>query len=285
MASLKEVKGRITSVNNTLKITSAMRMIASVKLHRSQLAAAGLGPYQKALKEIFIETVAGQNSFKSVYTENRPVKRIAIVALSSNSSLCGSFNSNIEKAVNGAIEEYKSLGMTNIMLFPIGKKISKSLIHQKYSVASIDHSVVDKPTYSQCSKVAYDLMTIFREKRVDRIELIYNHFKSVASQVVMREIFLPVSTLSEERCKPTDYIFEPDREKIIDELIDKVLIFKIFAILRDSNAAEHAARTVAMQLASDNASKLIQELTVQYNKTRQQAITNELLDIMGGIAR
>ncbi|MFA5850570.1 MAG: ATP synthase F1 subunit gamma [Bacteroidales bacterium] len=285
MASLKEVKGRITSVNNTLKITSAMRMISSVKLHRSQLAAAGLGPYQRALKEIFIETVAGQANIKSVYTENRPVKRIAIVVLSSNSSLCGSFNANIEKVLKGVIDEYKSLGNMNIMLFPIGKKISKNLIHQKYSVESIDHSIVDKPTYTQCSKLAYDLMSLFREKRVDRIELIYNHFKSIASQVVTREIFLPVNSLNEVRSNPSDYIFEPGREIIVEELIDKVLSFKIFAIIRDSNAAEHAARTVAMQLASDNASKLIQELTVQYNKTRQQAITNELLDIMGGIAR
>ena len=128
-------------------------------------------------------------------------------------------------------------------------------------------------------------MSLIREKKVDRIELIYNHFKTIANQVVTREIFLPVNSLNEEKSNPADYIFEPGREKIIEELIDKVLTFKIFAILRDSNAAEHAARTVAMQLASDNATKLIQELTVKYNKTRQQAITNELLDIMGGIAR
>ena len=285
MASLKEVKGRITSVNNTLKITSAMRMISSVKLHRSQLAAAAISPYQRALKEIFIETVAGQANIKSVYSENRQVKRIAIVALSSNSSLCGAFNANIEKAVKSVIEEYKKLGKENILLFPLGKKISKTLTHQKYTIEIIDYSIADKPTYSQCSQLANNLMSLFREKKVDRIELIYNHFKTIATQVVTREIFLPVKPSGEEKSNPTDYIFEPDREIIAKELIDKVLTFKIFAILRDSNAAEHAARTVAMQLASDNATKLIQDLTVQYNKTRQQAITNELLDIMGGIAR
>lgn len=285
MASHKEIKERITSVNNTLKITSAMRMISSVKLHRSQLAAAGIGPYQRALKEIFIETAAGQTEGSSVYMENRKIKKVAIVALSSNSSLCGAFNSNIEKTVKNVIEEYKSLGKENIMLFPVGKKISKALIHLKYPVESINSGIADKPTYALCSELASNLMSLFRDKNVDRIELIYNHFKTTNNQVVTREVFLPLDSLHEERGNPSDYIFEPDREKIINELIDKVLTFKIFAIIRDSNAAEHAARTVAMQIASDNATKLIQELTVQYNKSRQQAITNELLDIMGGIAR
>ncbi len=285
MASLKEVKGRITSVNNTLKITSAMRMISSVKLHRSQIAAAGMGPYQKALKEIFIETAAGQNDLKSAYMDNRKIKRVAIVAISSNSSLCGAFNANIEKAVKSAIEEYISLGKENIMLFPIGKKISKSLVNHKYPVESINAGIADKPTYTLCSQLASDLMSLFKNKNVDRVELIYNHFKTTANQEVTREIFLPLNSMNEERGNPSDYIFEPAKETIINELIDKVLTFKIFAIIRDSNAAEHAARTVAMQIASDNATKLIQELTVQYNKTRQQAITNELLDIMGGIAR
>lgn len=284
MASLKEVKGRIASVNNTLKITSAMRMISSIKLHRSQLASASLNPYQKALMDIFIDTTAGQNDITSPYIKNRPVKRVAIVAISSNSSLCGAFNVNIEKAVKSVIEEY-NIGNENILLFPIGKKISKALTRQKYSIENVDFTLADKPKYVKCARLANELMSHFREQSVDRVEIIYNHFKTTATQVVTREQFLPLNSIGKKKVKPTNYIFEPIKEQIIDKLISNVLIFKIFAILCDSNAAEHAARTVAMQLASDNATKLIQELTVQYNKTRQQAITNELLDIMGGASR
>lgn len=171
------------------------------------------------------------------------------------------------------------------MLFPVGKKISKALTNQKYSIENIDFSLVDKPTYPLCAQLAYKLMLLFRENRVDRVDLIYNHFKTTANQVVKREIYLPLNSFNEIKNNPSDYIFEPGKEEIIEELIDKVLVFKIFAILWDSNAAEHASRTVAMQLASENATKLIQELTVQYNKSRQQAITTELLDIMGGVAR
>lgn len=285
MASLKEVKVRIASVNNTLKITSAMRMISSVKLHRAQYAVTNLIPYQKALKDILMETLAGQGDIRSPYLEVRETKRVAIVAVSSNSSLCGAFNVNIEKMVKSVIDEYKNLGNENIMLFPIGKKISKALTNHHYSIENVDFSMVDKPNYTQCAELALKLMELFRKHTVDRVEIIYNHFNTIANQAVTRERYLPMNSLNDIKKQPTDYILEPDREKIIEELLDKVLAFKIFAVLMDSNASEHAARAVAMQLATENAKKLIQELTVQYNKTRQQAITNELLDIMGGVSR
>ncbi len=284
MASLKEIKIRIASVNSTLKITSAMRMISSAKLHRAQVAAKNLIPYQNALKDILTETLAGQEGQSSPYQEVREVKRVAIVAVSSNSSLCGAFNVNVEKMVKSVIEEYQNLGKENIILFPIGKKISKSLSHN-YSIEKTDFKIVDKPDYVQCSAIAMKLMELFKTNAVDRVEIIYNHFNTTANQVVLRERYLPMSSFTDIKSTPADYILEPGREEIISELLDKVLAFKIFAILMDSNASEHAARMVAMQLATENAKKLIQELTVQYNKSRQQAITNELLDIMGGMAR
>ncbi|MFA6334753.1 MAG: ATP synthase F1 subunit gamma [Bacteroidales bacterium] len=283
MASLKEIKIRIASVNSTLKITSAMRMISSAKLHRSQSAVKNLIPYKNALNDILIETLAGQEGIQSPYFEVREIKRVAIIAVSSNSSLCGAFNVNVEKMVKSVIEEYKNLGKDNIILFPIGKKISKAL-SRHYSIEKTDFKMVDKPNYTECAELASKLTELFRDNAIDRVEIVYNHFNTTANQVVTRERYLPMNSFNDVKSLPTDYILEPDRAGIIEELLDKVLTYKILAILMDSNASEHAARMVAMQLATENAKKLIQELTVQYNKSRQQAITNELLDIMGGMA-
>lgn len=283
MASLKEIKIRIASVNSTLKITSAMRMISSAKLHRSQSAVKNLIPYKNALNDILIETLAGQDGIQSPYFEVREIKRVAIIAVSSNSSLCGAFNVNVEKMVKSVIEEYKNLGKDNIILFPIGKKISKAL-SRHYSIEKTDFKMVDKPNYTECAELASKLTELFRDNAIDRVEIVYNHFNTTANQVVTRERYLPMNSFNDVKSLPTDYILEPDRAGIIEELLDKVLTYKILAILMDSNASEHAARMVAMQLATENAKKLIQELTVQYNKSRQQAITNELLDIMGGMA-
>ena len=285
MASLKEVKTRIASVNNTLKITSAMRMIASFKLHKAQIASSNMIPYQKALREMLIETICGQHENISPYLVSREVKRVAIVSVSSNSSLCGAFNANVEKAAKVVIEEYKHLGMENIILFPIGKKISKALTNSHFTVETTDFSLSDKPNFSKCAHITGQLMKLFKEQSIDRVEVIYNHFKTSATQAVTRETLLPLTFTNEVKKQTTDYILEPDKTTIIEDLTGKVLIYKIYAILLDSNASEHAARTVAMQLATENAKNLIQELTVQYNKTRQQAITNELLDIMGGASR
>jgi len=285
MASLKEVKARIASVNSTLKITSAMRMISSSKLHRAQQAISNLTPYHLALKDILNETLSEGGDFKSKYTEIRPIKRVAIVAVSSNTSLCGAFNVNIEKLLQRAIDEYKSLGMENVIIFPVGKKITKHLKSQGYTIEDVNPSLSDKPDYTESSQLAARLMTLYREGLVDHVEIIYTHFKSMATQIPNREQFLPVITKESDVSQSEYYIFEPDWNHIVTELIEKILYSSIYTILSDSVAAEHAARTVAMQLASDNATKLIQELTVLYNKTRQQEITNELLDILGGSAR
>ncbi len=285
MASLKEVKLRIASVNNTLKITSAMRMISSVKLRKAQQAVNGLIPYQNALKDILTETTSGVVSANSPYQNIREIKKVGIVAISSNTSLCGSFNVNIEKSVKSVLEEYSKLGTENIIIYPIGKKITKAFSKLNYTYHEADPKIIDKPAYSDCSLIASNLMDLFLNHSLDRVEIIYNHFKSTSTQIVTRELFLPIITTESELNQPGDYILEPDREAIVHVLLEKVLTFKLFSILVDSTAAEHAARTVAMQMATENAKKLIQELTVQLNKTRQQAITNELLDIMGGVSK
>jgi len=284
MASLKEIKIRIASVNSTLKITSAIRMISSAKLHRAQSAVAGLIPYQNSLNDILHETLGSIEEIQSPYMEIREPKRVAIVPISSNSSLCGAFNVDVEKMTTSVIKEYKDLGKENIILFPIGKKITTTL-EKQYKIENIDSKMADKPDYNQCAELSLKLMEMFKEKKVDRVEVIYNHFKTTVNQVVTREIYLPMSFPNQVNKLTADYILEPSRKEIIDELLDKILAFKVFDILMDSNASEHAARMVAMHLATENAKKLIKELTVQYNKSRQQAITNELLDIMGGMAR
>jgi len=290
MASLKEVKVRIASVNNTLKITSAMRMISSLKLHKAQIAAFNIIPYHKALKEMLLDSIAVNQTTFTPFIDVRNIKRVAIVAVSSNSSLCGAFNANVEKVVISLINEYKDLGKENIILFPLGKRISKAMLNLHLAIENTDFSMVDKPNYAKCYEFALKLMLLFREKSVDRVELVYNHFNTTANQAVTRELFLPLTNSNQPNSNQpnvtsTDYILEPDITTIVEDLTDKVLAYKIYAMMLDSSASEHAARTVAMQLATENAKKLIQELTVQYNKTRQQAITNELLDIMGGVSR
>jgi len=285
MASLKEVKARISSVNSTLKITSAMRMISSVKLHHALSEISNLKPYQKVLKDILSEVLTERADLTSPYLEVRPVKKVAIVAISSSTSLCGSFNVNIEKMVKSVIDEYKNLGTENILLFTIGKKIAKHLSNQNLHFENFEPNLSEKPDYKDSVDVAQKLMNLFKEGKVDRVEIIYNHLKSVAVQIPVRELYLPLVPETNVQKHPEFYIFEPDIDSMSLELIENILKYAIFTALSDSVAAEHAARTVAMQMASDNASKLIQELTIQYNKTRQQAITSELLDIMGGMSR
>ena len=284
MASLKEVKGRIASVNSTLKITSAMKMVASAKLHRAQGAIENMLPYERKLNEILSGFLSAEGASNSPYAEKREVERVAIVAVSSNSSLCGAFNANVAKKLQDTIEHaYGHLRKEDIRIFAVGKKIADVARKMGYPSEGDFQRLSDKPTYKEAAQLAERLMQMFINHEVDRVELIYNHFKSVSTQVMTHETYLPISTEKKEhKGASADYIVEPDRETVIRTLIPQVLGLKIYTILLDSNAAEHAARTIAMQMATDNATELIQELTVQYNKTRQQLITNELLDMMGG---
>ncbi len=285
MSSLKEIKGRIDSVNNTLKITSAMRLISSSKFHRAQIALNNSKPYLEALIEMFSDLQTDDAIPESEYSKERALKKAAVVIVSSNASLCGSFNINVEKLLHETIERLRKNGAENITIYTIGKRITSHLKSPSYTIVECDHLLSEKPDYSGSKKIAVMLMKQFSSGEIDRVDLIYNHFKSMGTQIPTVEQFLPIITKKEITSKGAYYLYEPDKENIAADIIDKQLFATIFRILLDSSAAEHAARSVAMQLASDNAGKLIQELTLQYNKTRQQAITNELLDIVGGSTR
>ncbi len=290
MASLKEVKNRIVSVKSTRQITSAMKMVASAKLHKAQGRIENLLPYQRKLNEILTNFLSMDASFYSPYTEVRPVERVAIVVLSSNGSLCGAFNSNVGRLLERALQDYNSLGKENVLIYPIGKKIEETVKKLGYTPQGSYQKLADMPSYASARELAEQLMQEFKEKKIDRVELIYHHFKSIGSQVLLRENYLPIDLTQvvteeaseAERGYNKDYIVEPSVAEVIAELLPKVLGQKIFTVLLDSNASEHAARMLAMQTATDNANELIQDLTKQYNKSRQQAITNELLDIVGG---
>ena len=290
MASLKEVKGRIATVNNTRKITSAMKMVASAKLHKAQGAITNMLPYERSLHRLFTNFLSG-GDVQSCYTVAREVKRIALVVFSSNSSLCGGFNANVIKHTTQWLDEHQSLGKEQILVYPVGKKVADALVKQGYAVQGDFQHMADKPSFAEASALAQQLMDMFEKGEVDRVELLYNHFKSTASQILTHEVYLPLQICppddrkeegSREHKEETDYILEPSREELLATLLPKVLRMKLYTVLLDSNASEHAARTMAMQIATDNADDLLQELTLMYNKTRQQAITNELLDIVGG---
>ncbi|MCE8587625.1 F0F1 ATP synthase subunit gamma [Bacteroides fragilis] len=287
MASLKEVKTRINSVQSTRKITSAMKMVASAKLHKAQGAIENMLPYQRKLNKILTNFLSADLPVESPFCAERPVKRIAIVAFSSNSSLCGAFNANVLKMFLQTVGEYRELGQDNILIYPVGKKIEEAVKKLGFFPQGSYQRLADKPSYDEAAALARLLMELFLEKNIDRVELIYHHFKSMGIQELLRERYLPIdlSAVQNEDGKTgmvNDYIIEPSAAQLIADLIPQVLSQKIFTAALDSNASEHAARTLAMQIATDNANELIQELTKQYNKTRQQAITNELLDIVGG---
>lgn len=287
MASLKEVKTRINSVQSTRKITSAMKMVASAKLHKAQGAIENMLPYQRKLNKILTNFLSADLPVESPFCVERPVKRVAIVAFSSNSSLCGTFNANVLKMFLQTVGEYRELGQDNILIYPVGKKIEEAVKKLGFFPQGSYQKLADKPSYDEAAALAKLLMELFLEKNIDRVELIYHHFKSMGVQELLRERYLPIDLSAvqndEERGGVVnDYIIEPSAAQLIADLIPQVLSQKIFTAALDSNASEHAARTLAMQIATDNANELIQELTKQYNKTRQQAITNELLDIVGG---
>ena len=295
MASLKEVKTRINSVKSTRKITSAMKMVASAKLHKAQGAIENMLPYQKKLNKILTNFLSADLPIESPYVQEREVKRVAIVVFSSNTSLCGAFNANVIKMMMQTIGEFRTLGQDNILIFPVGKKVDESAKRMGFKPQEVSPTLSDKPTYQEAAELAHRLMDLYVAGEVDRVEIIYHHFKSMGVQILLRETYLPINltnVVSEEDREneeevqeneiANDYIIEPNAEELIASLIPTVLSQKIFTAAVDSNASEHAARTLAMQVATDNANELIQDLTKQYNKSRQQAITNELLDIVGG---
>ncbi len=285
MATLKEIKSRIQSVQSTQKITSAMKMVSSAKLRKAQKQIENFYPYEQKLYQILTNFLSSDDDNSTIFAENRDIKRVAILAISSNSSLCGSFNSNVAKKLTETIDRYKNLGKENILIFPIGKKISQAVKKMGFPIENNFDFLSDKPDYKAAQELADNLMEMFRSQKVDKVEIIYHQFKSRSSQLLINDTILPVSLeMKEEKHSGFQefYIVEPDRSTIMTDLIPKVIRLKLYTALLDSNASEHAARTIAMQIATDNADDLLQELNLQYNKSRQQAITNELLDIIGG---
>ena len=288
MASLKEVKGRINSINGTLKITSAMKMVASAKLHKAQEAIGNMLPYEQRLHRILTNFLSGEESVESAFTMKSDVKKVAVVVFASNSSLCGGFNANVIRHLHETVEEYaRVVGHGNVQVYPIGRKVSEAAKKAGYTVMGDFQHLSGKPNYKEAVDLAEMLMNAFVADDVQEVILLYNHFKSTSSQVLIRETYLPVDLSANQdggdsEKAESDYLVEPSAKVLMEELLPKVLRMKIYAVALDSAAAEHAARTIAMQVATDNANDLIQDLTLQYNKTRQQAITSELLDIIGG---
>ena len=319
MPSLKEIKTRIQSVNSTRKITSAMKMVASSKLHHAQVMIENMLPYETMIEKILKTFLASEADASSVLTQERPVKRVALVVYSSNSSLCGGFNANVIKMMQQVAAEYESLGKENIVIYPIGRKVAEKAAKLGFIIGGEYNDLAEKPNAKQCIDLARELGQQFVHRKIDRVELIYHHFKSAGSQMLTRKTFLPIdltdeltrdherdlkSTVTtkdaqeylrkrdEERgehrgsldAKPlnSNFIVEPDMPTVLGALIPKMAHLMLYTALLDSIASEHAARMVAMQTATDNADELLRGLNLQYNKSRQQAITNELLDIVGG---
>ena len=285
MASLKEIKGRIASVRSTLKITSAMKMVASAKLHKAQMAIEGMLPYQKQLQSVLSELLSSSSAAPVLRPSavEEPSKRVAIVPFSSNSSLCGAFNANVIRETSKRVDALRAEGY-EVEFFPVGRKIAEAGRKMGFADFKDCSSLLEKSSYESASEFAASLVEDWESGRFERVELIYNHFVSTGVQRVVSETYLPFdfSAGAAERGRDGMFIVEPSREEVLAELLSKVVRLKIYTVLLDTLAAEHAARTVAMQTASDNAENILQELTLEYNKSRQQKITAEILDLVGG---
>ena len=320
MPSLKETKDRIVSVNSTRKITSAMKMVASSKLHHAQTLISNMLPYESSLEHILKSFLAAMPDVQTpLNVPHAHIKRVALVVFTSNSSLCGGFNNNVIKMMEQTIGEYKAQGIFDIVVYPVGRKVAEKVTKLGLPAGGDFMELADKPNPHGCQLIAEELCKKFMAGEIDKVELIYHHFKSAGSQILQRRVFLPIdihddfmsdndrdltSTMATEKAqeylrkkqeeadngkkvevaKPLNdnFIVEPDLTTVLQELIPQELNLMVYTALLDSNASEHAARMVAMQTATDNADELLRELNLQYNKGRQQAITNELLDIVGG---
>ena len=318
MSSLKEIKTRIASVNNTRKITSAMKMVASSKLHHAQVMIENMLPYENMLEHILKSFLVSTPDLTSPFdVERKQIKSVALIVYASNSSLCGGFNANTMKMMQQTIDEYKHLCPENIVIYPIGRKVSEKVATLGLKSAGNFLELADKPNEQHCREIAHEITLKYMNGEFDKVEMIYHHFKSAGSQILTRKTFLPIDLSTEigadndrdlssniatakaqeylrnkkrnEERKHMegnllndDFIVEPDLKTVLGALIPKQLHLMLYTALLDSNASEHAARMVAMQTATDNADELLRSLNLQYNKSRQQAITSELLDIVGG---
>jgi F-type H+-transporting ATPase subunit gamma len=280
MSGLKEIRNRISSVSSTMQITNAMKMVSAAKLKKAQDSISATLPYSNKLSELIksISSSLDSDDSNSLF-EKRIEKNILIVAITSNKGLCGGFNSNIIKEVNNFKKENDS---KNIDVLTIGKK-GHDILKKTNNIISSHNEVYDDFKYSTIKTIAENIMTKFSDKEYDQVILIYNHFKNAATQIVIKEQYLPISEDKENEAEVQgDYIFEPNKSKILNELIPKSLSIQLYKAISDSIAGEHGARMTAMHKATDNASELRDQLKLTYNKARQTAITNEILEIVGG---
>ena len=280
MANLKEIRSRIASVSSTMQITSAMKMVSAAKLKKAQDSITAMRPYADTLTEL-LQNLSGsiEDASGSVFATERPVEKVLLVAITSNRGLCGGFNSNIIKEV--IAQRDNNYAGKQVDVFTIGKK-GNDFLSKDFSVADNRGDVFDDLTFANVSAVADQLMEHYANGDYDRIDLVYNRFKNAATQLVTTEQFLPIVPVEVQTASTSDYIYEPTQEEIVSTLIPKALKTQLFKALRDSFASEHGARMTAMHKATDNATELRDQLKLTYNKARQAAITNEILEIVGG---
>lgn len=280
MANLKEIRNRIATVKSTMQITSAMKMVSAAKLKKAQDAITAMRPYANKLTEL-LQNLSGSldGDVGAKFTDNREVKKVLVVSVTSNRGLCGAFNSNIIKE---SVSLYHGkYGGKQVDFITIGKK-GNDILGKKFNIISNESSVYDDLSFENVAAIAENLMEKFTEGEYDRIDLVYNRFKNAATQIVTTEQFLPIVPVEGDTNASADYIFEPSKPEIVEQLIPKSLKTQLYKAIRDSFASEHGARMTAMHKATDNAGEMKDQLTLTYNKARQAAITGEILEIVGG---
>ncbi len=287
MPNLKEVRNRITSVSSTKQITSAMKMVSAAKFRKAQQAIVKLRPYANKLKEIMQNVSAGENdAVESPYSQVRTPEKVLLIVVTSNKGLCGAFNTNVIKKTILLIHEKYATQYNNneLKLITFGKKASEYFSKRDFVVEAKFDSIYDQLNFENASKIAEKVMNSFATKEYDCVEIIYNQFKNAATQVLSNESFLPLSNTETNTLvkQKADYIYEPNKQVILQDLIPKSLKIQLFKVLLDSYASEHGARMTAMHKATDNADELLKELKLTYNKARQAAITKEILEIVSG---
>jgi len=280
MANLKEIRNRISSVGSTMQITSAMKMVSAAKLKRAQDAILQMRPYANKLTDLLVNLSSSLDSAEGgEFSTEREIKNILLIPITSNRGLCGGFNANIIKQTLSLINDFEN---KKISILSIGKKSSEYFKNNNYNINSTHDEVFNDLNYESIAQISQQVMEMYVEEKFDKVILIYNQFKNAATQNVMSENYLPVESPHDENSSIGDYIFEPNKKEIIEELIPKSLKTQLFKAVLDSHASEHGARMTAMHKATDNASELKKDLTLSYNKARQAAITAEILEIVGG---
>ena len=279
MANLKEIRNRIASVSSTMQITSAMKMVSAAKLKKAQDAITAMRPYSDKLTEL-IQNLSGSidGDTPNPYTQVRPVKKVLLVAITSNRGLCGGFNSSIIKGIQQYITEHSN---EDVQLLTLGKK-GNDILSKNNTLFGNNNTIFDALTYANAAGIAQEFMDAFADQQFDAVKVVYNRFKNAATQIVTTETLLPVVATEQSSSSGGDYIFEPTQEAIVNELLPKSIKMQLFKALRDSFASEHGARMTAMHKATDNATEMRDQLKLTYNKARQAAITNEILEIVAG---